>query len=68
MVRPLQGRKVFGAHVRRLRLRLLTVSRFAGLLPSLGLAYLLRKEASRNSSKTANPNFYVAHPNFFSGL
>jgi hypothetical protein len=51
-----------GVGVRRLHLRLLTVSRFAGLLPSLDLAYPLRKEVRRKSSNAADPNFYVAHP------
>jgi len=61
LVRPLQGRNgLVGFGVRRFHLRLPTVSRFAGPLPSL--AYQLRKDERRKSSKTTNPNFYVAHP------
>jgi hypothetical protein len=45
---------------RRLHLRLLTVSRFAGLLPSLDLAYQLRRDGPRKSGDTQSHNFYVA--------
>ena len=60
LVRPLQGRNgLVGFGVRRFHLRLPSVSRFAGPLPSL--AYQLRKDEHRKSSKTPNPNFNVAH-------
>ena len=56
MVRPLQGRKCSVFRSVGLHLRLLTVSRAAGLLPFLS-AYLLRKERRRNPAESSNPTF-----------
>ena len=54
--RPLQGRKCSAFRSVGLHLRLLTVSRSAGLLPFL-LAYPLRKERRRNPAESQNPTF-----------
>jgi hypothetical protein len=56
-VRPFQGRQRFlGVHVRRLHVRLFTVSRFAGLPPSVDLANQLRKDGGRKPSKKPEPD------------
>ena len=53
-VRPLQGRSGFSIRIRKLHLRLLTVSRFAGLLRSLDPAYPLRKDGDRYKGGKVN--------------
>ena len=60
--RPLQGRKCSAFRSVGLHLRLLTVSRSAGLLPFL-LAYPLRKERRRNPAESQNPTFMSRTPN-----
>ena len=61
MVRPRQGLKCSAFRSVGSHLRLLTVSRSAGLLPFL-LAYPLRKERRRNPAESQNPTFMSRTP------
>ena len=62
IVRPLQGRDVFWASFCGLHPRLLTVSRFAGLLVFLRLTHCYARTEVRNQEEPRTPNFSVAHP------